>query len=314
MTAGEVIPAFVPARMVNEMAYCPRLFFLEWVQARFDESSDTVDGRWQHRIVDQDRGRMPSAEHIEELKVARSVLLSSEDLGLIGKIDLLEADGDAAIPVDYKRGHPPDNPERSWEPERIQLCVLALLLRANGYPCDLGVLWFAESRERVEIPITHELIRRTTDVIGEMRLVAQRDVAPPPLIDSPKCPRCSLGGICLPDEHNNLTGRSQRSPRRLTPTAGSARPLYVTEPGARIGLRAGRVEVTLRERRLASVRPLDVSQLCVFGNVQVTTQALRHCFQAEIPVCFFSGGGWLLGIANGLSSKHVDLRRRQVVS
>lgn len=94
-----------------------------------------------------------------------------------------------------------------------------------------------------------------------------------PTNDSPKCPRCSLVGICLPDEHNNLTGRSQRSPRRVTPTDGSARPLYVTEPGARIGVRAGRVEVTLRERRLASVRRLDFSQLCVFGNVQVTTQA-----------------------------------------
>ena len=43
--AGVTVPELVPARMVNEFAYCPRLFFLEWVQARFTDSVDTVEGR-----------------------------------------------------------------------------------------------------------------------------------------------------------------------------------------------------------------------------------------------------------------------------
>ena len=34
---------------------------------------------------------------------------------------------------------------------------------------------------------------------------------PPPLVDSPKCPRCSLVGICLPDETRLLQLREQRS-------------------------------------------------------------------------------------------------------
>lgn len=313
MSSDEVVPQMVPARMVNEAAYCSRLFYLEWVQARFEESADTVEGRWQHREVDQVKGRLPSVEGAEELDVARSVLLSSSRLGLIGKIDLLEGHGDEAVPVDYKRGQPPANAERSWEPERIQLCVLALLLRDNGYTCDHGILWFATSRERIEVAITEDLVARTLAVVSEMRSIAERDLPPPPLVDSPKCPRCSLVGICLPDEQNRLTSRSLRPPRRLTPTDSSARPLYVSEPGAFVGVRAGRVEVSVRDRRLASVRPIDVSQICVFGNVQVSTQALRHCFEEEVPVCYFSGGGWLAGIAQGLPSKHVELRRRQVI-
>jgi CRISPR-associated protein Cas1 len=64
---------------------------------------------------------------------------------------------------------------------------------------------------------------------------------------------------------------------------------------------------------LASVRAIDVSQVCAFGNVQVTTQALRDCFARDIPVLWFSHGGWLQGVADGLPSKHVDLRRHQVV-
>ena len=49
----------------------------------------------------------------------------------------------------------------------------------------------------------------------------------------------------------------------------------------------------------------------MFGNVQVSSQLLRQLFAREIPVCWFSYGGWFTGMAEGLPSKHVDLRRRQ---
>ena len=73
MSPAEV-PELVPARMVNEFAYCPRLFFLEWVQARFDDNADTVDGRYQHRVVDDAGGRLPPPAEVGAVK-ARSVLL-----------------------------------------------------------------------------------------------------------------------------------------------------------------------------------------------------------------------------------------------
>lgn len=88
--------------------------------------------------------------------------------------------------------------------------------------------------------------------------------------------------------------------------------MYVTEQGVTIGLKDGRVEVSRKGDRLASARLIDVSQLNVVGNAQVTTQLLREFFRAEIPVLWFSYGGWFVGIAEGLPSKHVELRRRQV--
>ena len=41
---------------------------------------------------------------------------------------------------------------------------------------------------------------------------------------------------------------------------------------------------------------------------------MRAAFREEIPVCWFSYGGWFQGIAEGLPSKHVDLHRRQVAT
>ena len=51
-------PAQLPARMLNEYAYCLRLFYLEFVQQEWAHSSDTLDGRFVHRRVDQEKGSM----------------------------------------------------------------------------------------------------------------------------------------------------------------------------------------------------------------------------------------------------------------
>jgi len=311
-TADGIVPELVPARMVNEFSYCPRLFYLEWVDAQFTDNLDTVEGRWHHRAVDDGGGAVPLPGE-GELRVARSVQLSSSSLGLVAKIDLLEAHAGMVVPVDTKRGSPPDNEHRAWEPERVQLCVQALLLREHGYRCERGALWFAGTRERVIVEFDDELVSRTTALLAELRAVAAGGAAPPPLVDSPKCPRCSLVGICLPDEVNALAVRSTRPPRRLIPSGAESRPLYVTEQGASLGKDKGRLVVTRKDESLASVRLIDVSQVCIYGNVQISTQLLRELFAHEIPTCWFSYGGWFSGIATGLPSKNVELRRRQVI-
>lgn len=308
--ADVTVPELVPARMVNEFAYCPRLFFLEWVQARFTDNADTVEGRYQHRAVDRERGAAPLPDD-GEVRAARSLLLSSPRLGLIARVDVLEGVGGAARPVDVKRGSPPNIPGQAWEPERVQLCVQGLLLREAGYTCDEGILYFAEARRRVSVPFDEALIARTLQLVEELRAVADHDLAPSPLVDSPKCPRCSLVGICLPDETNALAARSAMPVRRLLPRDPAPRPLYITEQGATVGLRSGRVEVTRKGELLSSARLLDVAQLCVYGNAQVTSQLLRELLAREAPVCWFSYGGWFSGMAEGLPSKHVELRRRQ---
>ena len=297
--------------MVNEFEYCPRLFFLEWVQARFEDNPDTVEGRYVHRRVDLGGGRIADASDDEPVRVARSVTLGSERLGLIAKADIIEGSADGTvIPVEVKRGRPPSHGP-AWSPELVQLCAIGLLLQDNGYKCTEGQIYFAETRRRVSITFDEELVSKTLGVLDELRPVAAASDPPPPLVDSPKCPRCSLVGICLPDETNLHTRRSTKRPRRLTPRDSAARPLYVTKQGAKVGIRGGRVTVTRHNKEIQQVRAIDVSQISVFGNVQLSSQLMRAAFSRQIPVCWFSYGGWFQGVAHGLPSKHVELRRRQ---
>ena len=306
----------VPARMLNEFAYCPRLSYLEWVQGEFEHSEDTLDGRFQHRRVDRPSGDLPDADSTERTTIhARSVLLSDEELGAIARIDLVEADGHRATPVDYKRGTVPNVPEGAYEPERVQLCVQGLLLRAHGYQCDEGVIYFVKSRRRVRIPFDDALVERTLDLMDGVRSMAGAGEIPPPLEDSPKCPRCSLVGICLPDEVTFLNGSSYvvkpDDVRRMMPARDDALPMYVLAQGGIVGKSGDNLTVRVRGEKVASTRLLDVSNLSIFGNAQVTAQATREMLDRNIPICHFTYGGWLKGVTQGMGHKNVELRMNQ---
>lgn len=307
------VPALVPARMLNEHTYCPRLAYLEWVQGDFADSADTVEGRFHHRNVDAETGALPGPDEMEGARFhARSVMLSAPGVGLIARIDLIEAEGDVVTPIDYKRGRAPSIPEGAWEPERVQLCAQALILEENGYHVERGALYFVASRQRVDVEIDQALRARTRELLAELRESAARDTPPLPLVDSPKCPRCSLVGICLPDEINLLRAPDDTpAVRRLVPARDDALPLYVQSAGARVGKRGDELVVELRDGTKEHTRIGNTSHVALFGQVQISTQALQELCTRGITVSYLSSGGWLYGITRGMDHKHIELRRLQ---
>lgn len=82
------MPELVLARMLNEFVYCPRLFFLEWVDRLFASSADVAEGERRHRRVDVSGGAAPLPGE-GEVTAARSVELASERLGITGQHEIL---------------------------------------------------------------------------------------------------------------------------------------------------------------------------------------------------------------------------------
>lgn len=323
----------IPARMINEFAYCPRLFYLEHVQGEWAHNAETLDGRFVHRRVDEERGRLPEPEKVVEMPRlhARSVLLGSDELGVTARVDVIEADDERVIPVDYKRGAPPDVAEGAYEPERVQVCLQGLLLREHGYECNEGAIYFAETNQRVRVELTEELVARTRELIAEARCVAASRVIPPPLVRSPKCPRCSLVGICLPDETNLLReataedladeaaadneascpSKAEAEPRRLIPARDDALAVYVQGQGYSVGLRGEVLEIREKGKAVSDARLLETSHLCLFGNVQLSAQALHELAGRDVPIIHMSYGGWLTAVTTPPPHKNIELRRRQ---
>ncbi len=310
------VPELIPARMLNEFAYCPRLCYIEWVQGEFVDSVDTVDGRFQHRRVDVKSGAVPTDDETYETFHARSVYLSGPEVGITCRIDLLEGEGKRVTPVDYKRGTVPNVPGGVYEPERVQLCAQGLVLRENGFDCSEGVIYFVKSKQRVSVPFDDLLVRRTRELIDALREVARMGEIPPPLDGSAKCVRCSLAGICLPDEINILReieaeGDETRPTRKLVPSRDDLVPVYIVGYGQMIKKRGDRLEFWSREDKVGEAKLREIAQLSLYGGVAITTPALVDILQRGVPVCYFSHGGWFYGISQGNTHKNVELRIRQ---
>ncbi len=161
---------------------------------------------------------------------------------------------------------------------------------------------------------------------------------PAPLVDSPKCPRCSLVGICLPDETTALRlhqatvawrqqtlfdvgdarealavdpGLGDSEVRRLLPARDDLRPLYLNTQGLRVGKSGFVLKLQEKEKVVQEVRINEICQLNLLGNVQLSTQAVQALCEEEVPIAYFSQGGWFYGVTQALGVKNVYLRREQ---
>lgn len=338
----ELATDYMPARMLNEFVYCPRLYYYEHVEGVFAHNRETVEGALRHSTVDEGSGALTSADELkpDEAIHARSVTLSSEQYGLIAKMDLIQGDQQAVLPVDYKRGKPrtgDDGDLEVWDADRVQLAVQALVLRDNGYRCDEAVVYYVTTKQRVRVPIDEATVAWALDMLRQAREAAASRRIPPPLVDSPKCPRCSLVGICLPDEtvalqvHRPVPQSVQRTlfdvdetpldaavgpagdepVRRLLPARDDLRPLYLNSQGLRVGKSGFVLKVQDKETVVQEVRINEICQLNLFGNIQLTTQAIQALCEQQVPIAYFSQGGWFYGLTHGLGGRNVYLRREQ---
>lgn len=387
------------ARMLNEFVYCPRLFYYEQVEGVFVSNADTERGTALHTRVDQGKGALPKAKKVadaaqpsveaiegadteageadlSELKThepvaevgetihSRSAMLSSERLGVVAKMDLIEArvlrrpihesadlfaphrlEVQSVTPVDYKAGAPKlgQDSNELWDADKMQLGLQILILRDNGYACDEGVIYYRATKQRVPLRMTQEIEAWIVSQIAEARSVAASPDIPPPLVNSPKCVRCSLAPVCLPDEtrllaqeggrvrQNTGAGESRRvgqnsdrsapsvrpangsvaAPRRLIAARDDERALYLNTQGYRVGIKSERLIVKDGESQVDEIRLNDVSHVALFGNIQFSTQAIQELCEMEIPLAYFSMGGWFYGLTRGHGLKNVHTRIRQ---
>jgi CRISPR-associated protein Cas1 len=336
-SARRALPDYLPARMINEFVYCPRLFYFEQVEGVFVHNEHTAEGEAQHKRVDQEGKSAPKpGEESEEPVIVRSITLSSDEHRVIAKLDLTEFAEGRATPVDYKHGHPMASEEgvEAWPSDRVQLAVQGLVLRANGYRCDEGVVFYQRTRQRVRVVFDDEVIAEAVQAIEEAWRTAAAERIPPPLVDSPKCPGCSLVGICMPDETWRLQsdadeqdavqlslfdGKSPEIPKKgpgretrlLVAARADLRPLYLNSQGLRVGKTGSVLRIKEQDKVVQDVRIGEVCQVNLMGNIQISTQAVQELCQQETPICYFSQGGWFYGVTTGLHTKNVFLRKSQ---
>jgi len=320
------MPDLIPASMVSDYAYCPRQCYIRWNEGEFEECEDASNS------ADDSGG---SAASSPQAVGSRLVHLSAPKLGVTCRINLVDAVGEGGardvMPILLKKGEAAGISGEVYESDRVRLCAQALVLLENGFFCSSGLAYFCKSRKSAPVQFDEPLIARTVEIIGKIRAMAAEKRMPPPLVDSPKCNRCSFGGICLPDEVNLLRelkagksgmdiGEDQGQDRGQVPikelrmllaSRDDQVPVYVLDQGSTVHKRGDCLEIRSRDGKVNTVRMIEISQLCLYGGVEISTPAVVELMQRGVPVLHFTHGGWFEGICLGHTSKNIDLRIRQ---
>ncbi len=339
-------PALWPCRGVAEHAYCPRLFYYMTVEGIFVPSHDTEEGKAVHRRVDRPSAAPDNVERLTEAEAdparprsVRSLSLTSVRLGLTATLDLAEVTGTVAVPVEYRKGRSKRGrlkgeatdelmeeqtllpPPEAWPTDRVQVGLQAILLEEAGYTVREAIVYYAAEKLRLRLPVDEAL---RSEALATLE-AAKRDAAGPrpmPLVNDPRCPRCSLQPICLPDEVNQqrfaavtVEGKQpeELTPRRLWPARDDGIHLVAQREGVRIGVRGQSMRVTDKDGELVKDVPIaNVESLAVLGGVQVSTQALTVLADHGIPVAFLTAAGRLTAMMDALGPVSAAVRAAQV--
>lgn len=180
----------IPISALQHLVFCERQCALIHVERLWADNVYTVEGHQLHK-----KAHTASQERVGDSRVARGLWLVSRRWGLIGQADIVEFRSDGrVVPVEYKRGRP----KRDGSDE-IQLCAQAICLEEQlGLSIESGCLFYGQRKRRTEVAMNNSLRERTLGKVRRLRELVERHETPP-AVRAPKCDKCSLLELCLPN-------------------------------------------------------------------------------------------------------------------
>ena len=269
---------------LHALGYCPRLFYLQEVERIESPDAAVFAGRQLHATLEAD-----------EDGEAVSVELTSNGLGLTGKVDCLRRRDGSHLPYEHKRGQPrrlADNTPAAWPSDRLQIIAYAVLIEeAFGEAVPEGRLRYHAAKVTVRVPIDDAARTELRQALARARQL-RASVERPSIADNDRlCARCSLAPVCLPEEVRH-DRQPERDPVRLFPSDRDGTTLYVVSQGAQVGCSADSLVVRPRDGPESKHPIRAVDTLLVHGFAQVTTQALRKCVEHGVGVHWLSTTGY----------------------
>jgi CRISPR-associated exonuclease Cas4 len=187
---------------LQHLVFCERQCALIHIEQLWADNRFTVEGEHLH-----DRVHEAGAESRGDVRIARGLALRSLRLGLSGIADVVEfhrvtEEGvrlpDVAglwkpFPIEYKRGRP-----KREHCDEVQLCAQAICLEEMlQVQVPDGALFYGATRHRFDVTLDDTLRRETEVAAARLHELISRQVTPM-AVREPKCDRCSLFELCMP--------------------------------------------------------------------------------------------------------------------
>lgn len=203
----------LPLSALQHLIFCPRQCALIHVEQQWKDNAFTLEGQYAHRRVDETG---PRRELKGDLVIVRGLALRSLNLGVSGRADVVEfrrVVGEKRgttfpdlpgrwqpFPVDYKRGRP--KPDAADE---VQLCAQAICLEESlAVDVPSGALFYGQKRRRHPVEFERDLRDLTIRTAARLHAMFREQITPPARRE-PKCERCSLLSICVPEASSRRT-------------------------------------------------------------------------------------------------------------
>lgn len=173
---------------LNEYVYCARRFYYQRYHDEIGSPYELIDGRSKHENQST-RGDWITERYFR-----------SDELGLHGKLDLIEDTGDVLTPVERKRAESGEY----YPSDEVQLAGYCMLLEAAiDEPVNVGYIYLYSTDERHAIRITEEHRDTVREIISRIEQMTVDSI--PPFTDNPsKCEACSARTYCMPEETAKL--------------------------------------------------------------------------------------------------------------
>ena len=295
---------------LHALAYCERLFYLEEVEEIRLADADVFSGRALHEEIGRDSDE-------DGQWINRD--LSSERLGLVGRVDVFRRRDGALIPYEHKKGRARKDGKKAgaWPADALQVTAYALLLEEeSGENIPEGRIRYHADKSMVRVSIDETARRAVAEATRRARELRRSNERPPVAANDRLCLRCSLSPVCLPEEER-LAANPEWSSIRLFPADRELKTIHVSTPGSRVSRSGDTLQIyEAGDKGEAVSFPIrEVGGLVMHGYAQITTQALHFCAYNDISVQWLSGGGrFVAGMAAGAGRVQRRLRQYEALS
>jgi CRISPR-associated protein Cas1 len=292
---------------IHALAYCERLFYLEEIEEIREADDRVYAGRKLHEE------RVPKLD--DESRELRSFEVSSDELGLFGKVDAARVRGGQWVVYEHKKGrcrraNDKSKTPEAWPSDRLQVSAYTMLLEHQmGKPITEARIRYHKDNVTVTLDVDENARQAVRDAVQRMRFLRHSSQRPPVTDNERLCLKCSLRVVCLPEEErlvkltsastsDSIDKNSDDPPKKtnkakLFPARRDRRTLHITTVPAKVG-RSNRTFVIDIDGTVKKVPVEQVDAILLYGGAQITSQAVQMCSYENVAVQWISGGGRVL--------------------
>jgi CRISPR-associated exonuclease Cas4 len=196
---------FLQLSALQHIVFCKRQCALIHIENVWADNALTIQGEHMHEKVHEAGDRTESRG---DVRIARGLPLRSLRLGLSGIADVVEfhrmAEGGIHLddvrglwqpfPVEYKRGKP-----KRDRCDEVQVCAQAMCLEEMlSVNIPEGALFYGVTHHRFDVSFDAVLRGETEHAAMRLHTLIRSGITPP-AVREPRCDRCSLMEICMPE-------------------------------------------------------------------------------------------------------------------